>query len=145
MVGGVETLSGTNINYTGNTTVTGGTLLMYNARSFYNGVSGTDTSAETISIASGAVFSMYVDNTVNMPNYAATPMNEVLGTNGTVNVTGSGTFLLTGNGALGGNPANNNTHAVFAMSPGSLIDIEGAPLSGTAAISPLPGRTIIPR
>ena len=125
VTGGGLTLTGTNINYDGNTTVSAGTLVMFNARTQYSGApvftgqTGLNIGAGTISIASGAVYNVYVDTSVSVPNNGSTPMNMVLGTTGGVSLVGSGTFLLTGGGTLGGNPNNNNTHAIFGALPGA--------------------------
>ena len=63
LTGGNLTLSGTNVSITGNTTVSSGTLLMYNARNFSNGLTSLNSAANTITIGSGSLFEMYVDNT----------------------------------------------------------------------------------
>ena len=116
---GLVVLSGTGINYSGNTTITSGTLETYDARNFSW---GPTSPANTINIASGAMLQMYVDNSSgNAGDYA----NQGIGTGTGVGttITGSGTFQLQGGGVLASS-LNNNGKLVMQMGVGGLIDIE---------------------
>ena len=109
-------LAGSGIAYTGNTTVSTGTLQLYNASNFSNGTNP----ANTINIAGGAVLEMYVDTSGSAGN----GNNQILGTTGTTTISGAGTFRKTGNGQLGASGADVGTLNI-AMSPGGLIDLQG--------------------
>ncbi len=107
-----------NIAYTGNTTVSAGTLQLYNARNFSNG----NVPSNTISIAGGAMLDMYVDNSVTTTDNA----NQVLGSTqgaGTT-ITGAGVFRKTGNGILASGQGVSGQYLTMDMAAGGLIDIE---------------------
>ena len=121
---GLLTLAGTNIVYTGNTTVTNGTLEVYNTRNFSNSTVNT-TPANTINIASGAMFQIYADNTTgNVGDYA----NQGFGNNTGTTISGAGVFQKQGNGILASGVSGANESLIFAMSPGGVIDIENGML-----------------
>ena len=117
---GLLMLAGSGITYTGATTVSSGTLEFYNTRNYSN----LSTTANTMSIASGAMLQFYVDNT-----YAAGDgANQILGSqvNGSgTTITGGGTLQKIGNGELATNGNGNNSFLTVSMSAGGLIDIEG--------------------
>ena len=121
---GLLQLAGSGITYTGNTTVTSGTLQFYNARNFSN-ATGNDSVVNTMSIASGAVLEMYADNTTASGDGS----NQILGstTSPGTTITGAGIFRKTGNGILASS-GNGSGRLVFAMSAGGLIDIENGDL-----------------
>ena len=100
---GELSLAGGGIGYTGNTTVSHGTLQLYNAANFSNGTNP----ANTISISGGAVLEMYV---AANGGTAGNSNDQILGTSGTTTLSGAGTFVKTGNGQLGaegGGPVRN--------------------------------------
>ena len=120
---GLAYLSGNGVNYSGNTTVSSGTLEVYNTRNFSNGANA----ANTITIAGGAMLQIYADNSSGNVGDGA---NQLIGTNtGTgTTITGAGIFQKTGNGELASAGAGSGAGYGFltvAMSPGGLIDIEG--------------------
>jgi fibronectin-binding autotransporter adhesin len=125
---GLLSLAGSNITYSGNTTVSAGTLQFNNAINFSNGNLLT-TTANTISVASGAMLSFNTDAGVG--TFFDGAITQVLGAttgSGTI-VTGGGTFQKTGAGILGsGQGPNLATNLTFAMAPGGLIDVEGGSL-----------------
>ena len=114
-------LLGTGISYTGNTTISSGTLQLYDAFNFSNG----SNLANSISIASGAMMQVYTDGS----NNAGNSNNQIIGTHtgaGTT-ISGAGTFQKTGTGTLGAS-GNNNGFLVMSLSPGALIDLEAGTL-----------------
>ncbi|MGA2259192.1 MAG: autotransporter-associated beta strand repeat-containing protein, partial [Thermoguttaceae bacterium] len=120
---GELSLSGTGIQYTGNTTVTNGTLQFFNASIFSNG----DVPANKFNVASGGVLEFYTDSS----GTAADTANQVLGAmnGGGSTFTGSGVFRKTGNGILAsGQGVTGETTMTFAMSSGGLIDIQNGTL-----------------
>jgi autotransporter-associated beta strand protein len=120
--GGLLSLAGTAVAYTGNTTVSSGTLQFYNARNFSNG----NKPGDSFSIASGAVLEFYTDNASSTTDGA----NQLLGTiqgGGSV-FSGNGTFRKTGNGILASGQGTTGTYMTFALSNSGLIDIEGGTL-----------------
>ena len=135
---GVQTLTGSNIGYTGNTTVSAGTLTIQDAVAFIAATGGTVgnngsavgfsdgylTSANTLSIAGGATLNFNVNAPVNVPQDSA---HSAVGTYGGTTITGSGTLLKTGTGALalGGQGSATYNTVTMDMPAGSLIDIEG--------------------
>ena len=122
---GLLLLAGTGINYTGNTTVSSGTLEVYNTRNFYNGTTAGTGPANSISIASGAMFQFYADNSSGNVGDNA---NQGFGTNQGTTITGAGVFQKQGNGILASGLNGANELLTFAMSPGGLIDIENGGL-----------------
>ena len=96
---------------TGNTTVSAGTLTIQDAVAFIAATGGTVgnngsavgfsdgylTSANTLSIAGGATLNFNVNAPVNVPQDSA---QSAVGTYGGTTITGSGTLLKTGTGAL---------------------------------------------
>jgi autotransporter-associated beta strand protein len=113
---GMLTLSSSNIAYTGNTTVSGGTLQLIDSWNFSNG----NNPANTVNIASGAMLQIYTDGT----NFPGDNSNQIIGTENTTALTGGGTFQKTGSGVLAIS-SNNNGFINIAMSAGGLIDLEG--------------------
>lgn len=85
---GVQVFSGSNVNYTGTTTVTSGTLQLVNASTWASGVTLNGGMLELQQNAAGA------------PTYAGaatrTHTNVIGGTGGTLRKTGNGTVILTG-------------------------------------------------
>ena len=116
---GEQSLVGNNITYSGNTTVTSGTLQFYNARNFSNG----NVPSNTLTIAGGAVLEFYTDNATSTTDNA----NQVLGSTqaGGTTITGAGIFRKTGNGILASGQGSAGQYLTMAMSAGGLIDIEG--------------------
>ena len=121
---GVQTLSGAGIAYTGDTTVTGGTLQLVNAINFSNTGPGGSTPANTITIASGAVLQLYLDATTSWSPFEGE--QSALGTPATT-IVGAGVFQKTGPGILELGGQGGGGWVTFAMS-GGMIDIEGGTL-----------------
>jgi fibronectin-binding autotransporter adhesin len=136
---GTTTLTGTqstvtldtNLRFTGGATVNAGTLQIVDANGLFNSTAGTG--AQNINIAGGAVLEL--DSTINYapktaPYQTSSVSNWVLGTPGTVTVSGSGTlrFNGTGTGVFGlGDQGGSGGFVNFAMTGGT-IDIEGGKL-----------------
>ena len=120
--GGLLSLDSSATAYTGNTTVSGGTLQFFNARDFSNG----NNPGNSFSIAAGSVLEFYADNSFTTTDGA----NQLLGTwqgGGSV-ISGNGTFRKTGNGILASGQGQTGTYLTFALSNSGLIDIEGGTL-----------------
>ena len=112
--GGELILSGTNVNYSGATTVSAGTLQV--GDSFTGATSG-------LSIAAGATFQLNSAAFWQPPAISGTSFA----------ISGSGTFLKTGPGIMSlANTTNNGGVMTISMGAGGLIDIEGGAIADNA-------------
>ena len=118
---GVQTLSGAGITYTGNTTVTGGTLQFVDAVGFSM---GSAPAPNTIAIGANGVIEFNVSTNTGWTNDGG---NEALGTDQGTTITGNGVFLKTGPGVLSLDEQGGGHPVYFAMT-GGIIDIEGGTL-----------------
>ena len=110
---GTLTLSGTNITYTGVSTISNGTLAFSDAANFANG-----SSPASFSIASGATLEIDVS------------VSQAIGSNyasGTV-ISGTGTFQKSGFGALSLGGQGTSAYKVYFNMTGGLIDIQAGTL-----------------
>ncbi len=133
---GLVSLVGNGITYTGNTTVSGGTLQFYNTRNFSNG----SLPANTFSIAANAVLEFYADNTSSTTDGA----NQLLGTeqgSGST-FTGSGVFRKTGNGTLAFNHSDALACSVAISGTGNLLKAGSGTLTLCAANTFSGGTTV---
>ena len=136
---GTLTLTGTNIGYTGNTTVNAGTLQLQDTVAFTaqyvpaTGFSVGGGPANTFNVARGATLEFNVNGGVNPAAPASDGARTALGTFGGTTISGQGTLLKTGTGALalggqGDTKGGKNQIVNVSMAAGSLIDIENGAL-----------------
>jgi autotransporter-associated beta strand protein len=132
---GALTLSGTNITFVGNATISSGTLQVYDAWTGGASASGGTQAgfsigpgpANTLNIGPNGVLEMSV-GTASVYKGDGGAVNGSLGDYGGTTITGSGVFLKVGNGTLGFECYNSTPAIKIAMSPSGLIDIEGGEL-----------------
>ena len=119
---GMQTLSGPGIQYSGSTSVTGGTLALVNLSNYnaYNAASNSNGQYN----ASGTAINLQNNATLlwNLAPGANVHVNQE-GSGATLSLTGTGIWRITGTGTVQVGGQNSPVNVDFAA--GSLIDLEG--------------------